>query len=209
MKKKILKISAFCAALILICFVLSFANSLVGNPISAALARNTAKNVIKTEYTGTDYTLERVTFNFKDGNYYAYVTSESNMDGDFTLCINMLGKLMYNDYEYRVIEKGNLTGRLSDEYRIAVEEILESTAFPYQSSCYGELRIGWYPVEHPLPENAVKSEELENNQVYDVGEIGKTNGYITLLVDDDTVTFEKAAEIRDQIKALEKGGESK
>lgn len=202
MKKKILKISAFCIALILIGFVISFANSLVGNPISAALARNTAQNVIKTEYNGTDYKLERVTFNFKDGNYYAYIISESNMDGDFTLHINMLGRLMYDDHDYRVDGKSNVSRRLSEEYRISVEEILESAVFPYQSSCYGELRLGSYPIDDPLPENAVKREELENNKIYNVGEIGKTNGYITLLIEDDTVTFEKAAEILLKTKAL-------
>ena len=208
MKKKILKISAFCIALILIGFVLSFANSLVGNPISAALARNTAKTVIKTEYPDTDYRLERVSFNFKDGNYYAYVTSESNMDGDFTLHINMLGQLMYDDHDYRVDGKSNVSRRLDMEYREAVERVLRSSTYPYYTELnYGELEFSRNPEYFPLPENAVKLEDLENNKLYNVSDMGKTNGKIVLYVEVDDVSFEKAAEVLLKTRELlEKSG---
>ena len=208
MKKKILKISAFCIALILIGFVLSFANSLVGNPISAALARNTAKTVIKTEYPDTDYQLERVSFNFKDGNYYAYVTSESNMDGDFTPYINMLGQLTYNDHDYRVDGKSNVSRRLDMEYREAVERVLRSSTYPYYTELnYGELEFSRNPEYFPLPENAVKIEDLENNKLYNVSDMGKTNGKIVLYVEVDDVNFEKAAEVLLKTRELlEKSG---
>ena len=43
MKKRILKIAAFCLAVALIIGIFSFADGLVGNPISKLLARHTAK----------------------------------------------------------------------------------------------------------------------------------------------------------------------
>ena len=50
MKKRILKIAALVLAVVLIIGVCLFANSLVGNPISKALAENTAEKYIKEAY---------------------------------------------------------------------------------------------------------------------------------------------------------------
>ena len=84
MMKRILKISAFCLALALIAGVCSFANGLVGNPFSKMLARRTAESYLENNLTDTDYTVETVAYNFKDGGYYARIVSPSSIDGHFT-----------------------------------------------------------------------------------------------------------------------------
>ena len=91
MKRRILKLSALAAALILIAGVCWFANGLVGNPISKAMAKNTAEAYLKAQYPQSDYEIERVSYSFKDSGYYAHVTSPGSMDGDFTLRLSMLG----------------------------------------------------------------------------------------------------------------------
>ena len=48
MKKRILKISALCLAIVLIVGVCWFANGLVGNPISKTMARNAAEKYLET-----------------------------------------------------------------------------------------------------------------------------------------------------------------
>ena len=66
MKKRVLKISAFCLAIILILGVCWFANGLVGNPISKVLARHTAEKHLAANYPNTDYAIEDVSYSFKN-----------------------------------------------------------------------------------------------------------------------------------------------
>ena len=90
MKKRILKISAFCLAIVLIFGVCWFANGLVGNPVSKMMAGSAAKKYLETNYPNTDYEVQEVSYSFKDGGYYAHVVTPSSMDGNFTLRISML-----------------------------------------------------------------------------------------------------------------------
>lgn len=195
MIKRISKIAAFCLALALIAGVCSFANGLVGNPISKMLARRAAETYLKNEHSNTDYTIETVSYNFKDGGYYAHVISSSSMDGHFTLRISMLGKLRGNDYTARVENHGNVANRLYFEYREMVDSILKSYAFPYKVSMgYGSLEFDRERGEEPI-EGALQRNDLVNDKFYNVSELGATNGELVLYIDSDTVTNEKAAEI--------------
>ncbi len=205
MKKRILKISAFCLALALIAGVCSFANSLVGNPISKILARRTAEKYLETTHPDTDYTVETVSYSFKDGGYYAHVVSRSSMDGHFTLRISMTGKLTGNDYASRVENHGNVANRLYFEYREMVDSVLKSYAFPYDVSMgYGNLEFDRERGEEPI-EGAIQRTELVNDKFYNVSELGATNGELVLYIDSDTVTYEKAAEILLKTKELMDG----
>ena len=142
MKKRILKISALCLAIVLIIGVCWFANGLVGNPISKMMARNAAEKYLETNYPNTDYELQEVSYSFKDVGYYAHVVSPSSMDGNFTLRISMLGKIRGDDYSSRVEGHGNVANRLFFEYRDMVDTILNSYAYPYTVSMgYGDLEF--------------------------------------------------------------------
>ena len=116
MKKRILKIAAFVFAIALIVGVCVFANALVGNPISKAMATNTAEKHIEENYGDKDYEIERVTFSFKDGYYHAFIYSPSSIDSDFTILVDMWGKLRYDTYEDRVLSGGNTADRISRDY---------------------------------------------------------------------------------------------
>ena len=72
MNKKHLKLAALVLALAMIVGLGLFANALVGNPVSRALATRAAKKRMAEQYPS--YTLERVTYSFKDGNYHAFFT---------------------------------------------------------------------------------------------------------------------------------------
>ena len=140
MKKRILKIGALALAILLILGVLWFANGLVGNPVSYLLAKNTAEKHLEANYAGQNFVLERVSFSFKDGQYHAYVTSPSSLDSDFTMLINLWGKLRYDTYEDRVLNRGNTADRLRDDYRAVVDAILDNPTFPYFVNIgFGEL----------------------------------------------------------------------
>jgi hypothetical protein len=202
MKKRVLKISALCLAIALILGVCWFANGLVGNPISKAVARHTAEKHLEANYPNTDYAIEEVSYSFKDGNYYAHVASPSSMDGNFTLRISMLGKLKSDDYRSRVEGHGNVANRLYFEYREMVDTVLNSYSYPYTVSMgYGSLEFEHESGAEEI-EGALRRSELVNDRFYNVGELGAKNGELVLYIDSETVTNEKAAEILLETKKL-------
>ena len=205
MKKRILKIAALILALALIYGVASFANSLVGNPISKMMAREVAEKHLASQYSDTDYAVDEVFYNFKIGGYYVHIVSPSSIDSHFTLTVSMFGNLIGSDYASRVEGHGNVANRLFSEYRKMVEGVLDSYAYPYKVYMgYGDLEFECEVGEEAV-EDALKMTDLVNDQIYNVGKLGATNGKLVLYIDSDTVTHEKAAEILLKTKELMDG----
>ena len=205
MKKRILKIAAFVFAIALIVGVCVFANGLVGNPISKAMATNTAEKHIEENYADKDFEIERVTFSFKDGYYHAFIYSPSSIDSDFTILVDMWGKLRYDTYEDRVLSGGNTADRISRDYRAVVDKVLDSQAFPYNEHIgYGDF--DFYPrvhlEEYSVPEYALITEDLTLDAFYDVNELGAKHGKLTIYIDDDTVSYERLSEILLDIRRI-------
>lgn len=205
MKKRILKIAAFVFAIALIVGVGVFGNALVGNPISKAMATNTAEKHIEENYADKDFEIERVTFSFKDGYYHAFIYSPSSIDSDFTILVDMWGKLRYDTYEDRVLSGGNTADRISRDYRATVDKVLDSQAFPYNEHIgYGDF--DFYPrvhlEEYSVPEYALITEDLTLDAFYDVNELGAKHGKLTIYIDDDTVSYERLSEILLDIRRI-------
>ena len=202
MKKRVLKIAAFCLAVVLIVGVCWFANGLVGNPFSKMMARQSAEKYLEANYPNTDYAIDEVSYSFKDVGYYAHIVSPSSMDGNFTLRISMLGKIRGDDYTSRVEGRGNVANRLFFEYRDMVDTILDSYAYPYNVSMgYGDLEFE-RELDKEAVEGALTRSDLMNDKFYNVGELGAKNGKLVLYIDNDTVTNEKVAEILLKTKEL-------
>lgn len=198
MKKRILKIGALVLAILLIVGVLLFANSLVGNPISKALATNTAEKYLSEVYGDTDFELGEVNFSFKDGYYHAFVASPSSIDGSFTLMINGFGELCYDNYENNVTNGWNTASRVGNEYRAVVDAVFDSGSFPYNEHIgYGELVF--VPSEHKdapeVPDYALITDELTLDAYYNASELGKRAGRLTVYIEDNTVSAVRLAEI--------------
>ena len=205
MKKRILKIAAFVFAIALIVGVCIFANALVGNPISKAMATNTAEKHLEENFADKDFEIERVTFSFKDGYYHAFIYSPSSIDSDFTILVDMWGKLRYDTYEDRVLSGGNTADRISRDYRAVVDKVLDSQAFPYNEHIgYGDF--DFYPrvhlEEYSVPEYALITDDLTLDAFYDVNELGTKHGKLTIYIDDDTVSYERLSEILLDIRRI-------
>ena len=205
MKKRILKIAAFVFAIALIVGVCVFANALVGNPISKAMATNTAEKHLEENFADKDFEIERVTFSFKDGYYHAFIYSPSSIDSDFTILVDMWGKLRYDTYEDRVLSGGNTADRISRDYRAVVDKVLDSQAFPYNEHIgYGDF--DFYPrvhlEEYSVPEYALITEDLTLDAFYDVNELGAKHGKLTIYIDDDTVSYQRLSEILLDIRRI-------
>lgn len=205
MKKRILKIAAFAFAIILIVGVCVFANGLVGNPVSKAVATNTAEKHLEKAYRDKDFEIERVTFSFKDGYYHAFITSPCSIDSSFTLVIDMWGKLQIDTYEDRVLSGWNTAYRIGNDYREKVDAVLDSQAFPYNEHIgYGDFEF--YPREHleqySVPDYALITEDLTLDAFYDVNELGAKHGLLTIYIEDNTVTVERLSKILLDIKTI-------
>ena len=205
MKKRILKIAAFVFAIALIVGVCVFANALVGNPISKAMATNTAEKHLEETYADKDFEIERVFYSFKDGYYHAFIYSPSSIDSDFTILIDMWGKMRYDTYEDRVLSGGNTADRISRDYRAVVDKVLDSQAFPYNEHIgYGDF--DFYPrvhlEEYSVPEYALITEDLTLDAFYDVNELGAKHGKLTIYIDDDTVSYERLTEILLDVRSI-------
>ncbi|MBQ9987661.1 MAG: hypothetical protein IJP28_04710 [Erysipelotrichales bacterium] len=205
--KRYIKMAALGIALVLICGLGWFANALLGNPVSKMLATNTAKEHLVEVYPDTDYYIERVNYNFKDGNYYARIKSPSSIDTEFTLYITMLGELKLDTYE-DVVNGSNTARRLDTEYRNVVETIFTNSSFPYTLHIdYGTLEI--IPSEyineensHDVPKYSIPQEELVIDKIYNIQELGARAGHLVIYVDNEVVSFEEAARIMVDIKRI-------
>ena len=205
MKKKHLKILELVVAFASIIGLGLFANAFLGNPLSKMLAKSTAQNYLTVTYSDTDYYIDRVSYNFKDGNYNAYIKSPTSIDTEFTLSITMFGKLQWNSYE-DVITGYNTSRRIDQEYRELTDTLFNNPSFPY--TCYigfGTLEI--YPaylIENAdladVPSYALNQDELVLDKIYNIQELGRQAGHLVIYVEDDTVTIERAAKIMLDIK---------
>ena len=208
MKNKTLRVLAFLLALVLLAGLIWFANAMNGNPVSAMLAKRTAKDYLAETFPDTDYYVERIGYNFKDGNYYAHIRSHTSIDTQFTLYITMLGELRYDTYDS--VTEGFVTAqRLESDYRALADTVLEAADYPYNAESgfgYGTLEI--YPPEafvhaeeNDVPPYAIDQSTLILDHDYDIRELARQAGHLIVYVDSDTVTVERAAEILLDIKA--------
>ena len=205
MKKRILKTIALLVAAILILGILSFANSLIGNPISKAIAAKTAEKHLEKTYSNKNFEIERVFYSFKDGFYHAFISSPNSIDSSFVLIIDMWGNLRSDSYEDRVLSGWNTSSRIGNEYRNIVNAVLNSPSFPYNVHIgYGDF--DFYPrvhlEEYSVPEYALITEDLTLDAFYDVNELGSRHGMLTIYIEDDTVSCERLAEILLDIRKI-------
>lgn len=206
MKKKYWKTLALVLALVLIVGVFGFANSLVGNPLSKFLAERSAESHVAVNYPGTDYYVERVGFDFKSIGYYAHIRSQSSMDTQFTLRIDMWGRVKWDTYED--VLSGSVTARrLEQEYRELTDQVFEDPAFPYETDiAFGTLDINpREALEDPnvtdIPEWSLVYQDLILDHSYDPRELGAQAGRLVVYVYSGELTHEVAAEVLLNIRA--------
>lgn len=202
--KKFLKIIALVLVVVLVVATVLFLNAFFGNPISKALAKNTAQKYVKEVYDNTDYELGNVTYSFKDGYYYASVSSPSSIDTHFALSFNSFGKLLHDYFEDYVTSGRNTMFRLEMDYRKAAEAVFNSKDFPYDAHiAYGELANASkeYKDAVDVPDYAIIIEELPLDVDCDVNALGTQAGKLTVYIWDDTVSTARLAEILLDIRA--------
>ena len=205
MKKKILKTVVVIISIALVIGVCVIANAFVGNPISKHIATNTAEKHLEEKYSDRDFEIEKVIYNLKDGNYHAFIKSPNSIDSHFTVLIDMQGNLKIDNYEYSVLTGWNTANRLGNEYREKVDEILDSQSFPYAVDIgFGDIEFipTDYAKDPSVPDYAIIIEDLKLDGEYDINELGSKAGKLTIYIDDETVSYERLAELILEVKKI-------
>lgn len=183
-KRRTKKILAAIVAFLLIGLIFLTANGFMGNPISKILVNRAAGKYVDENYSNLELEAKDAFYNFKDGNYIVEVKSNKSIDTYFDLNFTPGGKLYYDNYEDAVLSGWNTRLRIDDEYRKLVDEVFEDS-FPYKGEIlYGEL---------------ITREEdfsyLELDRKYDVKELAKMEGKLTLDMESEDRDLDMAAKV--------------
>lgn len=182
----------------LICVVLLFANAFFGNPVSALLARVAAQRYVAQEYSHLDVRIDKVGYNFKDGDYYAKVSSPTSEDTHFTIDISLLGKVERDTYE-SVTGGYNTATRLNNEYRELVRAAKEALTVPYEIDYLsGDLNGSGYGGIW-LDDYGLREGELIVDGEYDIQELAARHGGLYINIRDEDVSYARGAEILEDV----------
>lgn len=204
--KKRLKFLAGMLALLLLTGAAWLGNGLFGNPVSRYLATATARRHIASVYAGTDYRIEDVRYNFKDGRYHAFIESPGSIDTTFSLLIGMTGKLQLDTFD-DVTGGSNTAHRLEQEYRTLTDAVFADADFPYVCDiAFGTLEIypGMYigdPQHGDIPQYALNQDLLIIDHIYDIRTLGAQAGHLVIYVESDDISVNAAADIMLGVRA--------
>ena len=110
-----------------ICFLLYFINSVVGNPLQKALATSYAKQFLTTQFADQHYSLDAVGFNF-DTKMYDYIVTRNNNGIEYSYALTINSKLAdrtvstFKPHPSALNEA--LSTRLSNEGKIHVRNVV-------------------------------------------------------------------------------------
>lgn len=194
---KVLRIIALFIAIAMTAWLILFAFSLNGNPVSYFLVTNNAKKYVAENYP--DYEAAAPSYNFKFGNYVVKITKPGSEDCCFMASFGLDGKLAWDNYESAIEQGSNTAARLNMRYRELVDTVLESPSYPFKTDIgFGNL-ISRDDETHDF---ALESSTLTPDGIYDLNALAAEYGALTIYVKTEDVSPEKAAEILRELDSL-------
>ncbi len=198
-----LRVIAAVIALALIVLLLTGANDLLGNPVSYLLAKTNSEKYVAEKYGGEGYAVKSVSYSFKFKNYLALAEKPGSEDCRFTVYCGMDGKPDGDNYDIYVAGGENTRGRIEESYRKLADGIFESPAFTYSSeTCYGTIVFKGDGEKEDEYDFGLSRDILKPDADYDVRELGRQAGLLTVYIDTEDLTAEFAAEALLKIKSL-------
>lgn len=199
----LLRVLALFVAVGMTAWLILFAFSLNGNPVSYLLVTKNAKKYVAENYPG--YEAGEAAYNFKFGRYAVEITKPGSEDCHFMADFGLDGKCIGDNYESS-IEKGfNTAARLNMRYRELVNTVLESPAYPFESRIgFGELIFArdYEEGNEPAHDFSLPTEILKPDALYNLAALGSDGGVITVYVSSEDKSPERAAEILRELDAL-------
>ena len=131
MKTKTKKIIACDLGVLLVLFLLCFANSFMGNPLSKFMAEKAVNKYIEREYSDISLEVDRVFYNFKTTSYNVIVKSPYSIDTVFAVYCDSFGHIKHDDYEFEVENKMTTHRRLYMQIREYGEKLFSDKFTEY------------------------------------------------------------------------------
>lgn len=207
MKKKVLKIIAFLAAIVLIAVICFLIIGFVGNPVSKMLAEKNAEEYLAENYPQQGFVINDASYNYVMANYSIKAEVPGSLDKYFYIKAGSDGRIRSDTYKLDIINRMNTSDRISTAYRESVDEIRNNPNYPYPTgNLYGAIEFVFIDEisEHSY---AINRAELTPDAIYNIDKLGAEAGHISVEVWDETVTTENMAKIILNIKSLlDQGG---
>ncbi len=182
--------------------VIHGSNVLVGNPISRLIATNKAQDYLFENHEETDFYIDLVDYVSDSNSYVVYYKSEINIDFHFEREYSMTGKLISDNYS-NVEKKITVYDRINEEYAKYVNKSFETTSLYKEDNIMsGELLTNDYSSEQIYIDNifGLLYSDLIYNYNYDMNELGKNYGLLTVEIESDDISSKKISEYLVQIK---------
>ena len=178
-----------------------FINAFYGNPVSALLARRTAREVLEEQFPGEPYTIDSIAYNLKTGCYGVLVSREGSLDDWFYIDVRPDGTFRSHDYAEQVTSRRNTEERVRRAYYQLGKAVMELPDFPEGKaslpdfpgeSIYVSAHLRICSRDNP-EEYSLFTEDLEIDKVYDLAELGAVAGEIRVQAVSEDLTPETAA----------------
>lgn len=126
MKKKILlRIAAGIAVFLLVPAIFFIADSILGNPLTAKIAKGKALEYINDKYGHLNLEIKTAVYNPKDGSYLISVNSGASMDTHFFISYRD-GEIFRDDYEVSVLSGMNTMDRFCTQYKKSLTPLVQA-----------------------------------------------------------------------------------
>ena len=195
MLKNNIKYVAYIAITTVAIFTIIFYTSLNGNPVSKMLAKSTAQKHVENNYPECKIT--DVGYDCKGRFYYAKALDENNKDVYFSVHTSWTGEFIKDTYDTYVSSGYNTIERITREYEKLMSDCFLNAEKDYNISIFfGEIVTESMNSDMYMnKEHAMDDEDVITGKEYDVKKLSYSYGHIVLYVNDEEVSFERAAEI--------------
>lgn len=184
-------------------WLIFFAFSLNGNPVSYFLVKSSSQKYVAESYPG--YVADAPAYNFKFGRYAVQIAKPNSEDCHFMADFGLDGKCLGDNFDSSINKGFNTATRLNMRYRELVDTVLESPVYPFESKiAFGELIFAHDYDEgvDPVHDFSLPIEILKPDALYDLTSLGEEAGVIMVYVHTEDKSPERAAEILQELDAL-------
>ncbi len=203
MKKKILKMLAFSLAVCLLIAVVLFANLMLGNPVSKALAQKNVQEYLSLHHAGEGYEIESIVYNWYNTEYIVKCAVPGSLDLNFQMDADCMGNIKSTTYENDILLHGNIKQRLNHSYFELYDAEMNSLSFSFDLFLT-HFSFAFVSDEDTAdsgkPSFALYTEELQPDYNYDIRQLAAECGHLTVICRDEEISVKRLCEILLELK---------
>lgn len=201
--ERLAKIAAVIGIILAVTILLTPLFLITGHPVCYGLVALRSRIYLLQNYPELDVGLDKITYDFKHGGYYADYSSPTSIDTHFWLLCDGWGNVTVDRAD--TIDR-NTIARIDQNYRDAYDTAIEAADFSF------EVHVNFCQITHQygnevssinkdfgITDDDVRKLILDGD--YDFREFAAKYGRITFYAHDPEVTVERAAEILLELKA--------